>query len=532
MRTVKDILSVILLLFGIGWSLWFVFAGFGNPQDPLYWLYKYQTLECGWMAIGTILTGGALVRLFGANLLMLRLAAWVTVASAIVLPYCCLLTKEQRRNNIHWLALAFAFMNYGAFQEFSSGTLTVLLLSAIWVCAVQRPTTNDKRQILSAVLAGLAVTVRFPNILVLLILIPLWKKRSLWLVPIAALSAGLVYLLGYALITPVSMDPAMGSHGVGEMISALWDRGSVLLLYLLMWGGVLAIGRFANDQRPMTNDKLPIAAGVIVGALLSYYVSRAIPTWKWYNMDLTYLISAMILVITLYRYTVISRDRALLIGALLLMIATLGTDTAWLKLFPAVLCLLPVAAVQYESSMRQYLFPVLLILAVTVMIRFSINSVGSSNLRVSNTPSQVAPYTHIRITEKEEAWMQQVLADYSSLNDPYGEADRTNGMSKEMVNVLAVGRNMHLMRAITGCEAAVYNEFWSNIFDSVYTTKYEQIIEAQHPIVFCSFAPNFKKETDRDTESCLENMLRANGYHEIDRSDYKYMIYIPPMLND
>ena len=518
MRIVKDILSVILLLFGIGWSLWFVFAGFGNPQDPLYWLYKYQTLECGWMAIGTILTGGVLVRLFGANLLMLRLAAWVTVSTAIVLPYCCLLTKEQKRNNIHWLALAFAFMNYGAFQEFSSGTLTVLLLSAIWVCATNSNLKPQTSNILSAVLAGLAVTVRFPNILVLLILIPLWKKRSLWLVPVAVLSAGLIYLIGYALITPVSMDPAMGSHGVGEMISALWDRGSVLLLYLLMWGGVLAIGN------KFQNFKFQIAAGVLVGALLSYYVSRAIPTWKWYNMDLTYLISAMILVITLYRYTVIPRDRALLIGALLLMIATLGTDTAWLKLFPAVLCLLPVAAVQYESSMRKYLFPVLLILAVTVMIRFSINSVGSSNLRVSNTPSQVAPYTHIRITEKEEAWMQQVLADYSSLNDQM--------VNDQMVNVLAVGRNMHLMRAITGCEAAVYNEFWSNIFDTVYTRKYEQIIEAQHPIVFCSFAPNFKKETDRDTESCLENMLRAQGYHEIDRSAYKYMIYLPPSGND
>ena len=142
MRSYKDILSVSLLLFAIGWSLWFVFAGFGNPQDPLYWLYKYQTLECGWMAVGTILTGAALVRLFGANLLMLRLAAWATVAAAIVLPYCALLTKEQRRDNIHWLALAFAFMNYGAFQEFSSGTLTVLLLSAIWVCA-----TTSKLQI-------------------------------------------------------------------------------------------------------------------------------------------------------------------------------------------------------------------------------------------------------------------------------------------------------------------------------------------------------------------------------------------------
>ena len=506
MRSYKDILSVSLLLFAIGWSLWFVFAGFGNPQDPLYWLYKYQTLECGWMAVGTILTGAALVRLFGANLLMLRLAAWATVAAAIVLPYCALLTKEQRRNNIHWLALAFAFMNYGAFQEFSSGTLTVLFLSAIWVCATKSPITNYKSQILTALLAGLAVTVRFPNILVLLVLIPLWRKKSLWLVPIAALSAGLVYLLGYALITPVSMDPSMGSHGVGEMISALWERSYVLLLYLIMGGGALAIGY----KLQISNIKFQILAGILVGALLSCYVTYAIPTWKWYNIDLTYMISAMVLVLAVGKLPITNYQ--LPIGAIILMIATLGTDMAWLKLFPAVLCLLPVAASSYEAPMRRYLFPLLAIFAVTVMIRFSINSVGGCNLRVSNTPSQVAPYTHIRITDKEEAWMQQVLADRDSLA---GE-------------VLAVGRSMHLMRAITGCEAAVYNEFWSNIYDSVYTRKYEAFIEARQPIVFCSFAPGFKKENDRDTESCLENMLRAHGYRTLDRSAYKYMIYLPP----
>ena len=512
MRSYKDILSVSLLLFAIGWSLWFVFAGFGNPQDPLYWLYKFRTLECGWMAVGTILTGAALVRLFGANLLMLRLAAWFTVATAIVLPYCALLTKEQRRDNIHWLALAFAFMNYGAFQEFSSGTLTVLFLSAIWVCAT---TSNSKTSnILTAVLAGLAVTVRFPNILVLLVLIPLWRKKSLWLVPIAALSAGLVYLLGYALITPVSMDPSMGSHGVGEMISALWERSYVLLLYLIMGGGALAIGY----KFQISNIKFQILAGILVGALISCYVTYAIPTWKWYNIDLTYMISAVVLVLAVGKLPITHTAQAdrknyqLPIGAIILMIATLGTDMAWLKLFPAVLCLLPVAASSYEAPMRRYLFPLLAIFAVTVMIRFSINSVGSSNLRVSNTPSQVAPYTHIRITDKEEAWMQQVLADRDSLA---GE-------------VLAVGRSMHLMRAITGCEAAVYNEFWSNIFDSVYTREYEELIEARQPIVFCSFAPGFKKENDRDTESCLENMLRAHGYRTLDRSAYKYMIYLPP----
>ncbi len=83
------------------------------------------------------------------------------------------------------------------------------------------------------------------------------------------------------------------------------------------------------------------------------------------------------------------------------------------------------------------------------------------------------------------------------------------------------------MRAVTGCEAARYNEFWSNIFDSVYTAKYQPIIEAEHPIVFCSFSPQFKtKPIYKDRESRLERMLLNAGYTAIDRSAYKYMIYV------
>ena len=87
---------------------------------------------------------------------------------------------------------------------------------------------------------------------------------------------------------------------------------------------------------------------------------------------------------------------------------------------------------------------------------------------------------------------------------------------------------MHRIRAVTGCQAARFNEFWSNIFDSVYTVKYREIIQAERPIVFCSFSPKFKtKKTYKDKQSALEQMLRAEGYREIDRSEYKYMIYIP-----
>jgi hypothetical protein len=57
MRFDRRIFSIGLLIAAIAWTLWFVFAGFGNHQDPLYWLYKYEHLEGGWMAVGTLLTG-------------------------------------------------------------------------------------------------------------------------------------------------------------------------------------------------------------------------------------------------------------------------------------------------------------------------------------------------------------------------------------------------------------------------------------------------------------------------------------------
>ena len=513
MRFDRNILSLTFLIAALTWTLWFVFAGFGNHQDPLYWLYKYEQLEGGWMAAGTLLAGGAIVRLFGAQLLPLRLAGWLCTVAAISLPYVCLLDKEQRRNNLHWLALTFLLMGYGAFQEFSPGTLTVLLLSAICVCVTQssinRTSSIVQSSILTAVLVGLVVAVRFPNILVLLILIPLWRKRALWLVPIAAAAAGLVYLLGFWLITPAPLDAAMSSHEMMSMLTKLWEKSGLLLGYMLMAVGVLA---FREKKY----------AGWFIGAAVALFILYTIKPTQWYNFDLTYLISAFVLVIVLAQSSI---NRTLsIVQSSIMIVATLGTDTAWLKLFPAVLCLLPVALTQYKNlTERRFLFEVLVVLCAVVVVRFTTNSVGKTNLLEARTVSTVSPYRHIAITPAEEHQLLQYKADFDSLSTLH----QTSHITHQTSNILSIGQENHLMRAVTGCEAARYNEFWSNIFDSVYTAKYQPIIEAEHPIVFCSFSPQFKtKPIYKDRESRLERMLLNAGYTAIDRSAYKYMIYV------
>ena len=466
------------------------------------------------MAVGTLLTGGAIVRLFGAYLLPLRLAGWACVAIAIALPYCCMLSKEQRRENLHWLALAYLLMGYGAFQEFSPGTLTVLLLSALWVSAIKWETVNHKFEILTAILAGLAVSVRFPNILVLLVLIPLWRKRSLWNIPIAALSAGVVYMLGYWFVTPAVTDSAMSSHELIAMLTKLWENGGKLAGYALMAVGVLAVGHYTIHRTPYTIHFTPY----IVGLALCYFIAYAIKPMQWYNTDLTYLIAAFCIVTAITPSLLNSFTPSLLFGTAIMLVATLGTDTAWLKLFPAVLCLLPIAATTYAPQMKRYLFIVLAVMSGMVMLRMTTNSVGQSNLTRVQTISSLAPYQGIAIRESEEQRLKQYRTDYDSLSN----------VQCPMSNILSVGQECHLMRAVTGCEAARFNEFWSNIFDSVYTAKYRDIIRAERPIVFCSFSPQFKTKAHyKDKESAFEQMLRAEGYRAEDRANYKYMIYIP-----
>ena len=168
-----------LLLCALLFSLRYVFEGLGNVMDPLYWMHKYAHAEGGWMASGTIVIGHMLVSIFGEQLMPLRLVGWLCVVVAIILPYCMLLDSQQRKTNILWLVIALMLMNYGAFQEFSPGTLTVLCLSALW-CVFIRFQRTKKRVwlIISGLLTGVSIVIRFPNILVLPVVATLYTDTE------------------------------------------------------------------------------------------------------------------------------------------------------------------------------------------------------------------------------------------------------------------------------------------------------------------------------------------------------------------
>lgn len=515
--------SYALLLFALIWSLRYVFEGLGNVMDPLYWMHKYAHAEGGWMASGTIVIGHLLVSILGAQLMPLRFVAWLCVVVAILLPYGMLLNSEQRKANIPWLAISLMLMNYGAFQEFSPGTLTILCLSAIWCILIRFQRTKKVVWLVCVgLLSGVAIAIRFPNVLVLLVVLcaivlsrELSREMKLRVGGLymlyALIGAGVLYGIAWVVMTPAYMDAAMGSHQISSMIEQLWTKGALLFGSIAIWVAVVLLG--CELQRRLTQKWCVVmmcCIGLGIGLLLAHYVTFVPKASKWYNIDLTYMVSAFCLVIAF-----MSAKKELWWGMFVLVVATLGTDTAWLKLFPVVLCLLPIAAVHYEKKLQLYLLVISFVFAITVMVRFSINSIGNCNLRHVDIWASIAPYENIRISAKDAEWLELVKSDYEQY-------------ANDNITILAIGQRMHMMREVTGCQAAVYNEFWSNIFDKVYTEKYQEYVRRERPIVFCTFAPNFKtKPSYVDTQSAFENMLRAEGYREIDRSEYKYMIYIP-----
>jgi hypothetical protein len=82
-----------------------------------------------------------------------------------------------------------------------------------------------------------------------------------------------------------------------------------------------------------------------VGGAMLYYVFYAFAANQWYNMDQIYLISSLVLLVAIVLYAQRKRHTlpmsAVVFPLLIMSVASLGTDMGLMKLFPALLCLLP-----------------------------------------------------------------------------------------------------------------------------------------------------------------------------------------------
>lgn len=535
-RISYSIIKVLLLTCSLIYTFVFVIMGFGNHMDPFYWMELCQNPDSSsFMTMGTILVGKLWITISGDSVVSMRFLSWVITTTAIGLPYLCLLNKQQRKDNLHWLALAYFLTGYGVFQEYSAGSMSVLLMSitvVIWV----KYLINHKYIYLLPFIIAFAIFVRFPNIIVILPLTIILilngiLEKTTWRVffkdesIIIAGTTIVLMLLYYTTISDFSINTiflgfsqqAEGGHSLSIMVEKLIKYGLVLIidsLFIMVFGIILFYSNKIN------NNLLKWILSVFYSIIILLLAKRCFSWNDWYNHSLHYFISSIVLTIAIYvsgKMILQKQWKELLIvlsSVFICGVVPLGSDTAWLKLFPIILCLLPVLISKYlVEENKEIAYPTIIMFCLFTMTTYCFNPIGGKSLFQGRVFGTTKLYKHIFLPEHCNDYLNKLQWDF----DQYGE----NG------NTIAVGDGTHLFEELTKCKRYSYNNFWRDLNDEKFISFIRKEIESSHPVVFCMHTPPFIYKDYDIGQSLMEEMLTESGYNQvIDRSEDCYMIYV------
>lgn len=528
----RQVLKYVFLTLAIFYTFVFVVFGFGNYMDPFYWMSMYERYDVSsYMYCGTIALGYVWIKCFGATVFSMRLLGWLLSVVSLAMPYVFLLDKDSRRKNVHWLAFAYCLLGYAVFQEYSPGSLSVFIISLLSVVLV-RYIENRKFVAFIPLVMALAIVARFPNVVLLLfmpliVLINGWMKKQkavkvcvdecVVIVGTIVLSLFSYKVLGvdtsYDSLKIGFSQEAQGNHSVDVMIKSLVSN-SIVLVYDV--GFVLAVlFGLAINRHSKTWNKwiLPFVFALFVFAFMKYKIGFK----EWYNIHLHYFISSLTIAFGLYACVISASEKNMkilivVLSLLLVGIAVpLGSDTAWLKLFPMYLCFFPYIASRYyyPSFGRKFIYPIIIVVCLFSMMTFFYNPIGDYPVYKCNMKGTHPLYNHVFIPKEVDDYLNDVAHDCIE----YGEKG----------NTIAVGYGAHLFHQLTHCNNIDYNDFWMRLDDTVFFESVRNQIEKDHPVVFCMSIPC---HVDRNLGSTyFEKMLKEMGYGEVKREADCYSIY-------
>ena len=526
MHVTKIALLIVSLLF----TFLFVMAGTGNYQwgDPLYWLWRCKEYDGSFMTIGTIALGHGWMLLFGDTIFALRLLSWLCVSIAILLPYFCLLDNKERRNNLHYLAIAYFLSGYGTFQEYSPGSISVLLVSILFVLWMRY---LKKRNVLIPIVlcVSAAIVSRFPNVVLLLVLFMLILINGL----VNKYSAKRIvcdelFILGGTLLTSLCLylllgcelsfqgfnntwnSAASGGHSMHNLFFPLLEQGVDIWVFVCV---IIVFGRLALETE-FPYYWVRWIYIICLSMMFSYYLLHEFSLHEWYNIRLHIFISSLTVAVAfVYAYDCLKKRDFMtlfIVFSMLLMgmVVSLGSDTGWLKLFPMYLCFLPFMLGKNCFSFRHSCF-LWLILVVFVVSKYMANPIGGIPMWKSKCFGPY-PYNYTLISNKNCDEFNQFIKDYNEF-----------GRGKQCVTV---GLGWHMFSSITSCPLFVPS-FYHNlehddgIMDSLY-----HYMESEGPVVFLM---NYHEEYPQSVVKEIGNNIKSIGYEIVDREDPEYLICYP-----
>lgn len=441
--------TAILLVFSIVLSIVYLFYGVGSQRDQFYWMSLFGSYATEPMTSLTLWIGNIWCTIFSQSILSLRILKWILEMASFAFAFS-IIPKRVRHNSFLVLAISILLMGYGFLNEFSPTVLTNFFIVVLAFLLKQFNNTDNPiwTVILLSVISGLAISARFPNVVILFIisisilcLRPLPQKhiittRIVYALIYLALSVTLYWIV-MSVLTSSSFSFSQLASSFSQATNHSHSINALYQQYL--WDFPIFFDFFASaflfsislliykDSR--INTKWKIAISTISIVIFCLYFIKCIGFHKWNNTLLYYFISASVLAVTcIGLYQKITKKKKESIAFLVIIIAlcfvsTIGSDTRSLKLFPIVLYFLPyIYGTSISDDKYDFLFlplPLLLgLCSVMCYLGNPVNNIDCSPLWKGASKLQIPVYNGILLSKTDYDIAEKIISDSTEYLGP------------------------------------------------------------------------------------------------------------------
>lgn len=164
MKQLRKNINIFILFIALLYSSSFIFWSY--YKDPFYWFdiadHYDSFMTCFYLWIGNLWKST-----IGSTLLSYRLLGWLISILSYSLPYVILLSKSERTRYFWWYIAGLLFLGHGTQGMFNPDSMTLLFHVVITLLLLRKRYTNFADIVLLALLSGLSISSRFPNIVIL-----------------------------------------------------------------------------------------------------------------------------------------------------------------------------------------------------------------------------------------------------------------------------------------------------------------------------------------------------------------------------
>ena len=167
----KYLFLLLATLYSLSFNLWVSCA------DSFYWYSRCELYDGDFVYVLFLWLGNMWRRLTNDNIQLFWLGGWLLSMLSILIPYFFCLGRKEWVKNLPFLALGIALYGRYHYQLFSPDRLTLFFTICVFVTFWKTRLESKQSAFYIGVLSSLLTASRFPNILILVVVLLIIKTQ-------------------------------------------------------------------------------------------------------------------------------------------------------------------------------------------------------------------------------------------------------------------------------------------------------------------------------------------------------------------